>query len=84
MTGRLAGKIAVVTGAGQRVRAAIARCFAAEGASVVVAEVNEATGAAMATELASAGGGAVFVATDVADPASVAAMCEAARAAFGV
>ena len=83
MTGRLAGKIAVVTGAGQGIGAAIARCFAAEGASVVVAEINDATGAAMASELVNAGRRAVFAATDVADPASVAAMYEAARATFG-
>jgi NAD(P)-dependent dehydrogenase (short-subunit alcohol dehydrogenase family) len=83
MSGRLAGKIAVVTGAGQGIGAAIARCFAAEDASVVVAEINGVTGAAMATELANAGGRAVFVATDVADPASVAAMSEAAQATFG-
>jgi NAD(P)-dependent dehydrogenase (short-subunit alcohol dehydrogenase family) len=83
VTGRLTGKIAVVTGAGQGIGAAIARCFAAEGASVVVAEINDATGAAMASELVNAGGRAVFAATDVADPASVAAMYEAARATFG-
>ena len=46
MTGRLEGKTAVVTGAGQGIGAAIARCFAAEGARVVVAELNPETGAA--------------------------------------
>jgi NAD(P)-dependent dehydrogenase (short-subunit alcohol dehydrogenase family) len=83
MTGRLDGKAAVVTGAGQGIGAAIARCFAAERARVVVAEVNHETGAAVAAELEGAGAQALFVPTDVADPASVAAMVEAARAAFG-
>ena len=83
MTGRLDGKIAVVTGSGQGIGAAIARCFAAERARVVVAEVNPETGAAMAAELAAAGASALFVLTDVADPSSVAAMHDATRAAFG-
>ena len=73
----------MVTGAGQGIGAAIARCFAAEGASIVVAEINRETGEAVAAELTASGGRALFVHTDVADAASVAAMCEAARAAFG-
>jgi NAD(P)-dependent dehydrogenase (short-subunit alcohol dehydrogenase family) len=83
MTGRLEGKTAVVTGAGQGIGAAIARCFAAEGARVVVAELNPETGAALAGELKAAGGSALFAPTDVTDPASVAAMRDTTRAAFG-
>jgi NAD(P)-dependent dehydrogenase (short-subunit alcohol dehydrogenase family) len=83
MPGRLNGKTAIVTGAGQGIGAAIARCFAAERARVVVAELNPETGAAMAAELQAADGDVLFVPTDVTDSASVAAMHDATRATFG-
>ena len=60
-------QIAIVTGAGQGIGAATARCFAAEGARVVVAEVNLETGAAMEAELMAKGAQAMFVPTDVTD-----------------
>ena len=46
MTGRLQGKIAIVTGAGQGIGAATARAFAMQGAKTVIAELNAATGKA--------------------------------------
>src|SRR6204780_2606169 len=81
MVERLKDRTAIVTGAGQGIGAATARCFAAEGARVVVAEVNPETGTAMAAELKAAGAHAVFAPTDVTDPASVAATHDATRAA---
>lgn len=77
---RLAGRIAIVTGAGQGIGRGIARRLAAEGAAVVIAERNAATGQAVADEI---GGGARFVATDVTDKAQVQAMVDATLAAFG-
>lgn len=68
MTRRLQGKTAIVTGAGRGIGRAIARCFAAAGAAVVIAECDAATGADAAAEL---GADAIFVATDVTDTASV-------------
>ncbi|MEJ0097158.1 MAG: SDR family NAD(P)-dependent oxidoreductase, partial [Bauldia sp.] len=65
MSDRLAGKVAIVTGSGQGIGAAIARAFAAEGAAVTIAEKNPATGAAIARTIVEAGGRAHFVATDV-------------------
>src|ERR1700688_813188 len=65
MVERLKNRIAIVTGAGQGIGAATARCFAAEGARVVVAEINPETGAAISAELVAKGAQAMFVATDV-------------------
>jgi NAD(P)-dependent dehydrogenase (short-subunit alcohol dehydrogenase family) len=72
-----------VTGAGQGIGAAIARCFAAEGARVVVAELNSETARSVAQDLTVAGQRAVFLATDVTDPDCVAAMVAGTVTAFG-
>jgi len=77
---RLAGKVAVITGAGSGIGRASARLFAAEGAQVVVAEIDETLGAASARE---AGTSARFVRTDVTDEDSVKSMVQQAREAFG-
>lgn len=60
--GRLDGKVAIVTGAARGSGEAIARRFVAEGARVVVADVRDELGAAVAASL---GDDAVFVHTDV-------------------
>ncbi|BBZ75626.1 3-oxoacyl-ACP reductase [Mycolicibacterium anyangense] len=60
MTGQLAGRVALITGAGAGIGAGIARRFADEGASVVVAEYDAEAGAGVAAEI-----GGLFVATDV-------------------
>ena len=54
MTGRLAGKVALITGAARGQGAAEARLFAAEGARVVLGDVLEEAGRALARELGAA------------------------------
>lgn len=78
--GRLVDKVAVITGGGSGIGRASARMFAAEGAKVVVAEIDETLGEASARE---AGTGARFVRTDVTDEESVERMVRQTRDAFG-
>jgi NAD(P)-dependent dehydrogenase (short-subunit alcohol dehydrogenase family) len=77
---RFADKVAVVTGAGQGIGETYAKRLAAEGAKVVVAELNEEQGRRVAGEI---GEGAIFVRVDVADPQSCEALATAAKEAFG-
>ncbi len=75
--GRFTGKVAIVTGAAGGIGEAYARALAAEGASVLVADVNEA-GEKVASEI-----GGCFVRTDVSDEASVRTMADTAIERFG-
>jgi len=72
MTGRLDGAVAIVTGGAQGIGAAYVRGMAAQGASVVVADVLDAT--PLVSEIAAGQGRALGIACDVADRASVAGM----------
>ncbi len=80
---RLQNKVAVVTGGGAGIGRATCELFAEEGAAVVVAERDPATGPDVAQGITQAGGRALFVQTDVADEESVRRMVAAAAGAFG-
>jgi NAD(P)-dependent dehydrogenase (short-subunit alcohol dehydrogenase family) len=77
------GKVAIVTGAGQGIGEAYAKAIAAQGASVVVADINEAQGSRVASEIAKAGGKTLFVKVDVSSVESTLAMAEATKKEFG-
>lgn len=78
--GRLSGRTAIVTGAASGFGAATARRFHAEGAKVVLADLDEAGAAAIASEL---GGDALAVRVDVTRSDDVAALMTTAVSAFG-
>lgn len=78
MAGRIEGKVSVVTGGCSGIGLATARRFAAEGAKVMIGDVDEANGPRIATEL-----GGAFVRCDVSDPEQVEALFAEAKEAFG-
>lgn len=80
---RLVDRCAVVTGAGHGIGRAYARRLGAEGAQVVVAEVDQQAGETVARELVGNGIEAIALRTDVADGDSVKATVERATQAFG-
>jgi NAD(P)-dependent dehydrogenase (short-subunit alcohol dehydrogenase family) len=83
VTGRLAGQVAIVTGGGQGIGAAISRRFVDEGARVVVAQRDTAVGKAHVESLRATGGEAVFIRADVAQRHEVEALVEGTVAALG-
>ena len=83
MSGRFDGEVAVVTGAGRGMGRAVAMRLAAEGAKLVVAELNPEHGEEVATEIRGGGGTAVAVAVDVAKTSDVTRLFEEAVKAFG-
>lgn len=80
---RFTGKVAAVTGAGSGIGAAAALRFAAEGAAVLVSDINLASATQVAAEISKAGGRAVALRTDVASESDVAALVDRAVAEFG-
>jgi NAD(P)-dependent dehydrogenase (short-subunit alcohol dehydrogenase family) len=68
--GKLAGRVALITGGGGEIGAAIARRFAQEGASVAVADIVHGKAEAVVREIAAGGGKAYALQVDIADPAS--------------
>jgi 3-oxoacyl-[acyl-carrier protein] reductase len=84
VAGKLAGKVAVITGGARGIGGHIAAAFAAEGADVVIADVLDADAAApVLSAIAGSGRRHLLVRTDVSDERQVRAMVDAALAEFG-
>jgi len=80
---QLAGKVVIITGAGQGIGEAYAKAVAAAGATVVVADIQEDKAERVAAAIKSGGGSSLAVAVDVSSPESTQAMAKAAQDAFG-
>lgn len=80
---RLKDKVAIITGAGSGLGKAGALTFAREGAKVVVADYNEATGQAVVEEIKAMGAEAIFVKVDVSNWEQVEAMVNTTVETFG-
>ena len=80
---RLEGKVALITGAARGQGAAEAKLFAQEGAKVLLADVSDPEGIAVAAEIAEAGGDAVYVHLDVTNEAEWDAAVQEAVSSFG-
>ncbi|GAB3070191.1 3-oxoacyl-ACP reductase [Pedococcus soli] len=78
MAGRLEGKVAVVTGGCSGIGLATVRRFAQEGAKVVIGDLHDDAGEAIAAEL-----GGAYVHCDVTDPAQVEVLFATAKERFG-
>jgi len=79
----LAGKVAVITGGGSGIGRATAQRLASEGAAIVIADLDSATGQEAVGLIESAGGRAVFAKVDVTDAEQAARMLDTAISRFG-
>ena len=80
---RLKEKVAIVTGAAQGIGRAIAMRFSAEGAHVVVNDINREGGAAVSRAIVDTGGSALGISADVSDKAQVDEMFDRTLKQFG-
>ena len=83
MAGRLAGKVAIISGGATGMGGAASRLFAAEGAKVAIVDRNAEAAAETAAAIKAAGGAAAYFVADVSDEAEVEAAVKACDEEFG-
>ena len=83
MSGRLAGRVAIITGGASGIGRGAAMRFAREGAGLVIADIDRDGGERTAAEIKRSGGEAVFIRTDTAAAADNDAMAQAALDEYG-
>ena len=83
MTGKLASQVALITGSASGIGEATARRFAAEGAKLVIADVQTDRGRHLAEELTSSGSPAIFAECDVSNQRAVQAAIDSTVRTFG-
>ena len=83
MPNRLAGKVALITGAASGMGRAQAKIFAAEGAAICVADINDAGGQKVVAEIIADGGQAIFAHVDVREADQWQAAVTATESQFG-
>ena len=81
--GMLEGKVAIITGSGRGIGAAAAKMFAAEGASVIVSDLDPEPAEQTAAAIRAVGGKAIIVPGDVTDPAFAGQLIKATLDEFG-
>lgn len=81
---RLNGKVTIITGGSSGIGEAMAKAFAAEGATVMVADIQDEKGAAVVDAARRAGGKADFIHTDVSDPEQVEHLVEQTITKYGI
>jgi 3-oxoacyl-[acyl-carrier protein] reductase len=81
--GKLDGRVAIVTGSASGIGRGIAEAYAEEGATVVVADIDEQGAREVAGAVEASGGGALAVRVDVTDETGVGAMADRVRSELG-
>lgn len=77
------GKVVIVTGAGRGIGLAIARTYAAEGASVIIAETDESSGSEAEKMIVAEGGISSFIRTDISNPRDIEVLADKTAELFG-